>query len=100
MSNYPYRQDRDELKELLQQFDNLKSGRSHSLIEEDSFEKIIDYYDEKDELVKALEAAEYSLEQYPYSSALLLKKCDLLIATKKYKEAIYFLEQAELRPGN
>ena len=96
MSKYPYRQDRDELRELLQQFDNLKSGRSHSLIEEDSFEKIIDYFDEKDELVKALEAAEYSIEQYPYSSSLLLKKCDLLIATKKYREALYFLEQAEL----
>lgn len=96
MSKYPYRQDRDELRELLQQFDNLKSGRSHSLIEEDSFEKIIDYFDEKDELVKALEAAEFSIEQYPYSSSLLLKKCDLLIATKKYREALYFLEQAEL----
>jgi tetratricopeptide (TPR) repeat protein len=96
MSKYPYRQNRDELRELLQQFDNLKSGRSHSLIEEDAFEKIIDYYDEKDELVKALEAAEYSIEQYPYSSSLLLKKCDLLIATKKYREALYFLEQAEL----
>ena len=43
MSKYPYRKDREELKELLQQYDNLKAGRSHSFIEEDSFEKIIDY---------------------------------------------------------
>lgn len=96
MSKYPYRQDREELRELLQQYDNLKSGRSHSFIEEDSFEKIIDYFDEKDELVKAREAAEFAVEQYPYSSTLLLKKCDLLIASKKYKEALYYLEQAEL----
>ena len=74
MSKYPYRQDRDELRELLVQFDNLKAGRSHSLIEEDAFERIIDYFDEKDDLTKALEAAEYSIEQYPYSSSLLLKK--------------------------
>ena len=84
MSKYPYRQDRDELKELLQQYDNLKSGRSHFLIEEDAFEKIIDYFDEKDEITKALEAAEYAIEQFAYSSSLLLKKCDLLIAAKKY----------------
>src|SRR5665647_1661094 len=96
MSKYPYRQDREELRELLQQYDNLKSGRSHSFIEEDSFEKIIDYFDEKDELVKALEASEFAIEQYPYSSSLILKKCDLLIAGKKYREALYFLEQAEL----
>ena len=54
MSKYPYRQDREELRELLQQFDNLKSGKSHSFIEEDSFEKIIDYFDEKDEIAKGL----------------------------------------------
>ncbi len=96
MSKYPYRQDREELRELLQQYDNLKSGRSHTLIEEDSFEKIIDHFDEKDELTKALEASRYATEQYPYSSTLILKKCDLLIANKKYKEAIYYLEQAEL----
>ncbi len=96
MSKYPYRKDREELKELLQQYDNLKSGRSHSFIEEDSFEKIIDYFDERDELIQALEATDYAVNQYPYSSSLLLKKADLLIAAKKYKESLYFLEQAEL----
>jgi tetratricopeptide (TPR) repeat protein len=96
MSKYPYRQDREELRELLLQYDNLKSGRSHSFIEEESFEKIIDYFDEKDEIAKALEAAEYGIQLYSYSSTLLIKKCDLLIASKKYKEALYFLDQAEL----
>ena len=91
MSKYPYRKDREELKELLQQYDNLKSGRSHSFLEEDSFEKIIDYFDERDELAQALEATDYAVNQYPYSSALLLKKADLLIAAKKYKESLYFL---------
>ena len=96
MSKYPYRKDREELKELLQQYDNLKCGRSHSFIEEDSFEKIIDHFDEKDELISALEATDYAINQYPYSSILLLKKADLLIAAKKYKEALYTLDQAEV----
>ena len=95
MSKYPDRQDREELKELLLQYEHLKSGLSHSFIEEDSFEKIIDYFDEKEELAKALEAAEYAINQYPYSASLLLKKADLLIASKKYKEAMYYLDQAE-----
>ena len=96
MSKYPYRQDREELRELLQQYDNLKSGRSNSFIEEDSFEKIIDYFDDKNELIQALEAADYAIQQYPYSSTLLIKKADLLIVAKKYKEALHFLEQAEI----
>jgi len=96
MSNYPYRQDREDLKELLLQYQNLKTGMSHSFIDEDAFEKIIDYFDEKDQLEQSLEAAEFAVEQYPYSSSLLLKKCDLLIASKKYKKALYFLDQAAL----
>ncbi len=96
MSKYPYRQDKEELKELLQQFDNLKSGKSNSFIEEDSFERNIDYFDENEQLTQALEAAEYGIEQYPYSSMLLLKKADILIALRHYKEALFILDQAEL----
>ena len=61
MSYNPYRQDRDELKELLQQYDNLKKGKNFSFIEEESFERIIDYYDEKEQLALALQAAEYGI---------------------------------------
>ncbi len=96
MSKYPYRQDRDELRELLQQFDNLRTGKTNSFIEEDSFERIIDHFDEKEQLPQALEAAEYGIRQYPYSSTLLLKKADLLIVLRRYKEALHILEQAEL----
>ena len=90
MSKYPYRQDREELKALLQQFDNLQAGKPNSFIEEDSFERIIDYFDEKEQLNQALEAAAYGIEQYPYSSMLLLKKADILIALREYKEALYW----------
>ena len=100
MSKYPYRQDRDELRELLQQYDNLKMGKSNSFIEEDSFERIIDYFDEKEQLSPALEVAEYGIRQYPYSSVLLLRKADLLIALRRYKEALHILDQAELLDGN
>ncbi|MEN9571518.1 MAG: hypothetical protein RL172_2749 [Bacteroidota bacterium] len=95
MSKHPYRQDREELKALLEQYENLKAGKSHSFLEEDSFEKIIDYFDEKEELVKALEATDYAIDQYPYSASLLIKKADLLIATKQYRDALSYLRQAE-----
>jgi tetratricopeptide (TPR) repeat protein len=99
MSKYPYRQDREELKELLQLFENLKSGKANSFLEEESFERLIDYFDEKEQLSLALEASEYAIGQYPYSAPLLLKKADLLIALRRYKEALFILEQAELLDG-
>ncbi len=100
MSKYPYRQENEELKELLLQYDNLKSGRSYSFIDEDAFEEIIDYYDDKEEWTNALEASEYAIIQYPFSSTLLIKKADLLIVAKKYSEALSCLEQAEILDGS
>lgn len=96
MRENPYREDREEMKELINQYLNLKQGRSHSFLEEDAFERIIDYYDEKDNIPEAMEASEIALEQFPYSSNLMIKKADLLLATRKYQEALDILETASL----
>ena len=96
MGENSYREDREELRELLRQYEHLRTGRQHSFLEEDAFERIIDYFDEKDDLAKAMEASEFSIEQFPYSSALLIKKADLLLAARKYWEALEILEKAEL----
>jgi len=96
MKENPYREDREELEELLRQYENLKSGRSHSFIDEEAFDKIIEYFDEKEDLHKALEAVEIATEHYPYSSALLVKKADIFLSLRRYKESLQILEQAEL----
>ena len=96
MRDNEYRKDKEEMKELLRQYANLKEGRAHSFIDEDSFERIIDYYDERDELSTALEASNYAIELYPYSSILQIKKADLLIAARNYHEALAILEKAEV----
>ncbi|MEJ7673241.1 MAG: hypothetical protein WKF59_11125 [Chitinophagaceae bacterium] len=88
MRENPYRQDKEGMKELLQQYMRLKQGNGSAFIEEDAFEQIIDYYDEKDDLSLAVEAADYGIQQYPYSSVLQIKKADLLIAKKLYREAL------------
>jgi len=96
MKENPYREDREELKELLRQYENLKSGRSYSFIEEDAFERIIDYYDDHDNLQEALNAAQTGLELFPFSSMLMIKKADLLLASRKYYQALDILETASL----
>lgn len=96
MQEQPYREDREQLRELLQQYANLRNGRSHSFLEEEAFERIIDHFDDEDDLAQALEAAETGLEYFPYSAQLLIKKADLLIATRRYAEALEILDQAAL----
>jgi tetratricopeptide (TPR) repeat protein len=99
MKENPYYQDHEDLKELLKQYQNLRNGRGHSFLDEESFEKIIDYFDDKEDMPKAIEAVELAIAQYPYSSVLLVKKADLMIATRHYTEALQILEQASLLDG-
>lgn len=94
--NSPRRDDREQIQELLRKFENFKNGRSHSFIEEDAFEKIIEYYQEKEDLPRAMEAAEIGGQQFPYSSMLLIKKADILLSNRRYHEALEILEQASV----
>lgn len=100
MQDHISREDRDEFNELLRQYQNLRSGKSHAFLEEDAFERIIDYFDDKDSMTQAMEAADTGLEYFPFSSQLLIKKADLLIATRHYREALDKLEQASLFDNN
>lgn len=94
--NNPYQENQDEIRELIKQYENLRNGRKHSFIDEESFEKIITHYQEKEDLARAMDAAEAASEHYPYSAQLLIKKADILLANRRYKEALQILEKAEL----
>ncbi|HVZ95790.1 MAG TPA: tetratricopeptide repeat protein [Chitinophagaceae bacterium] len=96
MSENPYRQNKDEIRDLLLQYHNFKTGKKFAFIEEDSFERLIDYFDDKDDLPAAMEAVNYAVEQFPYSSLLQIKKADLLIANRRYREALSLLDKVEL----
>jgi len=100
MRDNPSSQNNDEIKELVKQFLNLKNGKSHSFLDEESFEKIIDYYDDEEDLQQALIAAELGIELFPYSSILHIKKADLLIATRHYVEALDVLSHAAVLDSN
>lgn len=96
MKENPYSEEREQMQELLQLYENLKKGKTNSFLEEDSFEKIINFFVEQENLSKALEAAQFGVLQYPYSSTLLLKKADVLLSLRNYQEALVELEKAEL----
>src|SRR5689334_8844310 len=95
MKKDPYH-DKESIDELLKQYNNLRNGHKSIFFEEEAFEKIIDYFDEQEDLSKALEAAETAIEYFPFSASLMVKKADLLLATRKYNEALEILEKAKL----
>lgn len=89
-------EERGDIQELMLRYQNLKYGRANAYIEEDDFERIIAHLDEQDEITEAIEAANMALEQYPFSALLMIKKADLFLATRKYKEALALLDTAAL----
>lgn len=88
------------LKDLIRQFEDMRDGHSHTYLDEDSFEMIIDYYDDQNNLPVALQAAEMAMAQFPYSSWLMLKKADLLIEESHYGEALSLIGKAETLDPN
>ncbi len=96
MKENPYREDREQMQELLRLYENLKHGRTHSFLEEEAFEKIISYFEGKENLPQALEASQLAVRQYPYSSSLIVKEADILIGLRQYKKALSELDQAAL----
>jgi len=81
---------------LLQQYELLQQGGVHSFLEEEAFERVIEYFQQNELPDKALEAAQLAVERYPYSSALLIRKADVLVLHRRYKEALRILDQAEI----
>lgn len=96
MKEYPHEEDREQIRELLSQYESLRAGRHHSFIEEEAFEKIINHFEEKEQLIKALEVAEAAISQFPYSAMLLIRKADLMLAKRQYRQALEILDQAAL----
>jgi tetratricopeptide (TPR) repeat protein len=90
----------EDMDDLLKTYEKLRSGRGGGFLSEESFERIIDHFDDQDSLTKAMEAADIGMSQFPYSSSLLVKKADLLIATREYVLALEFLDKAEILDRN
>jgi tetratricopeptide (TPR) repeat protein len=92
-------EDKFDFELLLKQYENLKNGRPASFFDEDSFERIIEYFEDRDELKHALEACDFGISIFPYSGTLMIKKADLLLDFRAYKAALKILEKVELMDG-
>lgn len=92
--------EQEDIRELLDLYEKLKTGKGGGFLSEESFERIIDHFDDQDALQKAMEAADHGISQFPFSSSLLIKKADLLIASRHYKKALSLLDKAEILDSN
>lgn len=96
MRENPFRDENEHIKELVKQYEDIKTGRGYTFLDAEAYEVIIDYYHDISDFANATEAADTGILQFPFSAELLIKKADLLIATQQYNDALNLLETASL----
>lgn len=85
-----------EMGELIELFEKyLKSNEQH-FFDEDSLERILEYYEMRNLPERAEAVADYAINQNPYSSDFLVRKAEFLVNRKKYNEALDLLDKAYL----
>ena len=87
---------REKALSLVSQYENMLKNNENHFFGPDSFEHIIEYYEEHLELDKALGVVEYALMQYPYSAVFLIRKAGLVFEAGLSQKALNLLEKAQI----
>lgn len=92
-----YKEEQEDIKLLVNQYEEmLRTGGGIGFFERREFTKLINYYEARDQVRKALVALEYALEQHAYSATFYIRKAQFLMDDNREAEALELLEQAEL----
>src|SRR5689334_20674423 len=97
MSNYDFEND-DHLNvsELIALYEQSVKEENTPFFDQEAYESIIDYYEERGQLDNAIDVAEKALLQYPYSAMLLVKKAQVCFEMKQLDTALEILDKAEI----
>ncbi len=85
-----------EITGLIELFERFLASGEQFYFDEDSLERILEYYEMQSRPERAEAVADYAINQNPYSSDFLIRKAEFLLNRKKYKEALEFLDKAAL----
>jgi tetratricopeptide (TPR) repeat protein len=81
---------------LVEQYENSVQANRAAFFDQDDYESIVEYYEERGAFEEALKVSETALEQHPFSSALLIKRAQLFFQMKQCAQALELLDRAEL----
>ena len=87
--------DYDSMDELLQRYEMVKRGEAAGMMEEEDFERIIEYYFENNNEEQALLACDIARTYYPFSGMVLLLRAEILTQAQKYGQALKALDEME-----
>lgn len=85
----------DAMDELLQRYEQVKRGEAAGMMDEEDFERIIEYFFENSNDEQAMLACEIARTYYPFSSSVLLLRAEILTQSQKYGQALKALDELD-----
>ncbi|MEI8278543.1 MAG: hypothetical protein WCG87_02200 [Bacteroidota bacterium] len=83
------------IDELLQRYEKVKAGESISIMGEEEFERVVEYYFQNSNEEQALLACDIARTYYPFSGSILLLKAEILTQAQKFGQALKALDEME-----
>jgi tetratricopeptide (TPR) repeat protein len=83
-----------DLVDLVRQYEDAQKSRAYIYIEEEDYERIIEFYIDNREFKRAYSTTENALTHFPYSAELWVKKAEVLTEQSLYDEALEALDMA------
>src|SRR6187431_3367576 len=95
-----YRKREEEGNELIRRFEDHLRKKKSEFFDLDAYEEIIDFYMTRGKHTKALQAVNQAINQYPFSTELVVVKAQVLTNLEDYAQALELLEQAHSMQPN
>ena len=83
-------------RELIARFERALSGNATAFFEDEALERIIEHYQDADDLRMALLAVNYALNINPYNAVFYVRKAETLFEMRHYREAYRCTEIAAI----
>lgn len=87
--------ERSPIEALIERFEQIKNGNGSGMLDEEDYERIVEYYFQNNNDTDALLACDIGCTYYPFSSSILLLKAEILTQTQKYGQALKTLDELE-----
>jgi tetratricopeptide (TPR) repeat protein len=85
----------DAFEHTLRRYEQVKKGESSAILDEEEFERVIDYYFQNSNEEQAMMACDIARTYYPFSGTILLLRAEILTQAQKYGQALRTLEEME-----
>lgn len=88
------------LDDLLRRYEDVKNGNAAGMMQEEEFERVIEYYFQNSNEEQAILACDIARTYYPFSASVLILRAEILTQAQKYGQALKALDEAEQYDNN